>query len=136
MCFIGTKTNSNMYTDLLEDVLISFLDDNMDENAIFQQDNASIHILTHTKSWFRAHNINVFDWPACSPDVNPIKNLWGILAHRVYANGRQFGNAEAFKQEIVNEWCKIDLDTLKTLIDSMPDRIFFLATKNGGSTKY
>ena len=44
MCFIGTKTNSNMYTDLLEDVLIPFLDDNMDENAIFQQDNASIHI--------------------------------------------------------------------------------------------
>ena len=37
ICFIGTKSNSNMYTDLLEDVLIPFLDDNMDENAIFQQ---------------------------------------------------------------------------------------------------
>ena len=115
-----------MYTDLLEDVLIPFLDDTMDENAIFQQDNASIHISTHTKSWFRAHSINVLDWPACNPDMNPIENLWGILARRVYANGRQFGNAEALKQEIVNEWRKIDQDTLKTLIDSMPDRIFFL----------
>ena len=63
--------------------------------------------------------------------MNPIENLWGILARRVYANGRQFGNAEALKQEIVNEWSKIDQDTLKTLIESKPDRIFSLATKTG-----
>ena len=45
--------------------------------------------------------------------VNPIENLWGILARCVYANGRQFGNAEALKQEIVNEWRKIDQDMIK-----------------------
>ena len=125
-----------MYTDLLEDVSIPFLDDNMDENAIFQQDNASIHISTHTKSWFKAHNINVLDWQACSPDLNPIENLWGILARRVYADGRQFENTEALKQEIINEWGKIDQDTLKILIYSISDHIFTLATKNGSSTKY
>ena len=63
MYFISTKMNSKMYTDFLEDILIPFMDDNMDGNAIFQQDNASIHVSTLTKSWLTDHNITYPDWP-------------------------------------------------------------------------
>ena len=50
MCFISSKMNSKMYTDLLGDIVIPFMHDKMEDSAIFQQDNAPIHVLTITKS--------------------------------------------------------------------------------------
>ena len=38
----------------------------------------------------KAKEIKIMEWPARSPDLNPIENLWGILAKEVYQDGRQF----------------------------------------------
>ena len=54
---------------------MNYLDSN---NAIFQQDNASIHTSKLTKDWSKTKNIDVLDGSAKSPNLNPIKNLWGI----------------------------------------------------------
>ncbi len=35
-------------------------------------------------------DVAVLEWPARFPDVNPIENLWGVLAQNIYNNGRQF----------------------------------------------
>ena len=48
----------------------------------------------------------------------------GHLARHVYANSRQFGDVVELKQEIKSAWRSIGQETLQSLIDSMPDRIF------------
>ena len=65
-----------------------------------------------------------------------IENVWGILARRVYANNRQFQNIKELRTAITKCWGEIDMNLLKKLIDSVPNRLFQVINRNGGSTDY
>ncbi|VDP51881.1 unnamed protein product [Heligmosomoides polygyrus] len=43
-------------------------------------------------SWLHRYNIQVTDWPVCSPGSNGMENMWGIVVQRAYANNRQFND--------------------------------------------
>ena len=68
--------------------------------------------------------------------MNPIENLWGWLARRVYLNNKQYNNIDELKAAIKKEWKLIDLGFLKTLIGSMSTRIFDFTKANGSYTIY
>ncbi|OAF68034.1 hypothetical protein A3Q56_04227 [Intoshia linei] len=81
----------------------------------FQQDNAPIHTSGKVKTCFEEHSVNVMNWPSKSPDLNPIENLWGILARSVYKNGRQFKNRDQLTQIILTEWENIHKDVIEKM---------------------
>ena len=72
------KQNAQKYTKILEKNLLSFLANNYQNDVIFQQENAVIHIVKLTTKWLQDHNTATLNWPANSPGLNPIKTLWGI----------------------------------------------------------
>ena len=86
----------------MDDVLIPFTDDFMDDDFIFVQDNISIHKSKKTMEWFSNKNIVVLNWSSRSPDINLIENLWGILARRVYSRGRKFSSIQELEVEVRN----------------------------------
>jgi transposase len=126
--FLDGRVTSAKYVETLSTHLQPVFDV---ETQIFQQDNASSHSARHTKSWLKQQQIDVLPWPACSPDLNPIENVWGYMTHVVYANGRQFYSVEALKTAIVVLFLGVVLfPALLALTLSLPVHFLMLKTPN------
>lgn len=98
--------NAENYIEVLDDVLLNFAEEFHGESWTYQQDNAPIHSAKRTKEFFASKNIPVLKWPAVSPDLNPMENLWSILSKQVYKGGRQFDTLLQLKKAIQEEWAK------------------------------
>ncbi|CAI5440302.1 unnamed protein product [Caenorhabditis angaria] len=133
--FISTKMNSNDYQEVLKKTIVPFFR-NRRNTHIFQQDNASIHKSRSTLDFLAKNRIKDMKWPACSPDLNPIENIWGFLARRVYKTGVPFKTQQELKDAIIAAWDAIPPSELEKLVDSMKDRMMEVIQKNGGETKY
>ncbi len=76
LCFLKSTINAAIYQEILEHFMLPSADKlHGDADFIFQQDLAPAHTAKGTKSWFNDHGVTVLDWPANSPDLNPIENL-------------------------------------------------------------
>nr|CCA18274.1 Transposable element Tc3 transposase putative [Albugo laibachii Nc14] len=126
--------DSVCYQRTLEKFLLPFARAAHPLGYAFQQDNASIHTASGTKIWFQTHGVDLMWSPAKSPDLNPMENVWGILARRVYAKGRQFYSSETIVVCILREWELLPLSTLVQLAGSMGKRCVEVIMKNGKKT--
>ncbi|CAO4381353.1 unnamed protein product [Caenorhabditis nigoni] len=121
--FITTRETSSSYIQTLQTTIVPFFRNRL-RSHVFQQDNASIHTNRATMAFLTSQRIKVLEWPACSPDLNPIKNLWGIMARRVYKNCTQYISIQDLKVALQAEWNKITDAELKNLVASMSNRMF------------
>lgn len=128
--------NSAEYQEVLETNLVPFLRRYRRIHFTYQQDNATIHISRASLAWFADKHISLLSWPARSPDLNPIENLWGILVRQIYANNRQYGSVCELKTAIMDAWGAIDKQIIQNLVNSMHERIFQLINRNGGVISY
>lgn len=91
------------------------------EGVTLQEDNDPKHTSKKAREWKGSNNIEVLPWPACSPDLNPIENLWKLLKFNVAAKKPQ--NLLALKRTIKKEWENLSSDLGERLVSSMSRRI-------------
>ena len=77
------------------------------EEWIFQQDNAGICNASITKKYLLEQKIRLLDDPACSPDLNPLENLWGLIVAKNYEKCRQYSAISKLKNPILDAGDKI-----------------------------
>ena len=53
------------------------------DRFILQNDNAPCHRSAPTLYFLTERYIDVLDWPASSPDANPIENLWNFIKMKI-----------------------------------------------------
>ncbi|CDF32825.1 unnamed protein product [Chondrus crispus] len=73
------KQNALKYIQTLETNLLPFVDQELGPSWTVMQDGAAVHRANRVYEWFEEEELHVMDWPAKSPDLNPIKNLLGDL---------------------------------------------------------
>ncbi len=135
LCFPKSTVNTAIYQEILEHFMLHSADKLYgDADFIFQQDLAPAHTTKGTKSWFNDHGVTVLDWPANSPDLNPIENLWGIVKRKMRDTRPK--NADDLKATVKETWASIPPQQCHKLITSMPHRIEAVIKAKGAPTKY
>jgi len=75
-------------------------------------------------------------WPAYSPDLSPIENIWGIAKRRIdKRRPKTVADVERFAKEA---WASIrkDRPLLQRLFGSMTARLESVVANNGEITQY
>uniref|UniRef100_UPI001651CFA5 transposase n=1 Tax=Paenibacillus tengchongensis TaxID=2608684 RepID=UPI001651CFA5 len=99
--------------------------------------NATSHTARDTVNFLRANNIAfINDWPAKSPDLNPIEHLWDNLDQRVRRRPIPPSNVIQLRQALIQEWNNIPQAEINTLIRSMRQRCQAVLHAEGGHTRY
>ena len=137
-CRILGNMDADLYVDILKGELMDTLEANhlsVDE-VIFQQDNDPKHTSKKAQECLEELGLKVLDWPAQSPDLNPIEHLWFHLKRQVYQHPTPPTGIEELWLRVQAEWLLIPTDRVLALIDSMPRRIQAVIRAKGGHIKY
>ncbi len=52
--------------------------------AVLPQECRSLpHTASITTAWLHSRKVRVLNWPACSPDLSPIENIWRIIKRKI-----------------------------------------------------
>ncbi|GFT63689.1 transposable element Tcb1 transposase [Trichonephila clavipes] len=77
----GTLNSQRYISEVLEPVVLPYLQGLA--TALFQQDNARPHLARIVQRFFINPEIELLPWPARSPDLLPIENMWSMVAQRL-----------------------------------------------------
>lgn len=122
--------NAPIYLEILDNNLLQIYTD----EYVFQDDNDPKHRSKLVSDWKHTKNIKCLDWPSCSPDLNPIENIWSEVKNKIARTRTKTMNE--FVECIKNEFENINMDHVRNAIKSMPNRIRKVIELKGDSIDY
>lgn len=136
VCQVYTgRINQHSYKETLENALLPSKDLMYSPESawIFQQDGASAHTAKSVKTWLDEQEISCIPWPARSPDLNPIENIWSWMDSNLVTSS--ITRPEELSAELERLWLAIPKEMCMSLIESMPRRVKACYEAKGGFFK-
>lgn len=132
--------SSRSYIKILDENLLILYQDHL----LFAQDNAPIHKSKATMKWLNDNGVRLLELPPYSPDMNCIEHMWSLLKQKLLELYPDLVPERSMDEEsraklircIQDAWLKIDKQTIRSLITSMPARVQALYDARGWHTKY
>ncbi|KAI4465002.1 transposable element-related [Holotrichia oblita] len=138
---INTRLDAEEYIRILEDVLLPSVRTFYPEPhpIVLVQDNSAVHTARVVRLWFQHRDdLEVLPWPAKSPDLNPIENLWAVMRQmwdqRDVPIPRNRMNLHNHVTEIWESFR--GRETCSNLVASMRERLQEVIDRNGYWTRY
>ncbi|GFW64424.1 transposable element Tcb2 transposase [Trichonephila clavipes] len=108
----------------------------VDDKFVFMDDNATCHRTLAVQDCLDSEGIQRLVWPARSPDLNPIENVWDALGRQV--SGRNY--PPTYKNTLIHalteEWDKLPQQLLNNVVQSMVRRVKCCITLHDGHIPY
>jgi transposase len=125
------KVDARTYISVLSRGLVP----RYNREMMFMQDGAPAHTSYKTRHFLLLKGVRYCkDWPAMSPDLNPMENLWAIVNYQVRLRDPQ--TYDELVSVVREEIGKVSRDQITTLIDSVKSRMNAVIEAQGGWTKY
>ena len=156
VCEAGS-VNADKYIEILNDGVITFVETLLKpergadlitvatkDTFLFMHDNAPCHKAAKVTKFLKKRRLPIMKWPAQSPDLNPIENLWVDLKERFHARCIDLGLKPSTRPEVLEKyagiikdlWNEQGMELITKLIESMPRRVAAVIAARGGHTKY
>ncbi|GFV82843.1 transposable element Tcb2 transposase [Trichonephila clavipes] len=106
------------------------------DKFVFMDDNATYHRTLAVQDCLDSEGIQRLVWPARSPDLNPIQNLWDALGRQVAGRNYPPTNNNTLIRALTEEWDKLPQQLLDNVVQSMVRRVECCITLHSGHIPY
>lgn len=131
----GSLTASRYITEILEEHVVPYAGF-VGDGFMLMHDNARCHTAIIVRDYLQEVEIPVMQWPARSPDLNPIEHLWDEVKRRVRAREPAPTTLQELETACITEWENIPQESVVTLVRSMKDRMEAVIKARGGNTRF
>ncbi|GBM93371.1 Transposable element Tcb2 transposase [Araneus ventricosus] len=126
----------HIYRDVILEQHVRLFRGAMGAEFLFMDDNARPHRANIVDEYLQSEDITRMDWPAYSPDLNPIEHVWDMLGRRIAARQPPPTCLPELRRALLDEWCNIPQDQIDNLILSVPRRCKACIASSGRHTPY
>ncbi|GFV90219.1 transposable element Tcb2 transposase [Trichonephila clavipes] len=89
------------------------------DKFVFMDDNATCHRTLAVQDCLDSEGIQRLVWPARSPDLNPIENVWDALGRQVAGRNYPPTNKSTLIRALTEEWDNLPQQLLDNVLQSM-----------------